>query len=165
MAIKQFLVRQEFPLGQSIFLPIDPATQFGYMGTGEGGVERVRSQGRVLVPVFDWRGWGLDEEAILFKVLVEAATASPLKVPQIEGLNQAFWAKNPGVRAVLCHPANVGRFDPPIDPEVSVQVPEDRVIILKAAPMVGYYVKQAARRNILAHNKHGLLSVEFFRPV
>ena len=164
MAIKRFLTPKEFSLGEDIFLPMDPATQFGYLGTGEGGVDRISSRGRVLVPVYDWRGWGLDEEAILIKVLVQAATASPLKVARIENINQAFWAKTPGIRVVISNPSNVGSFSAPVEVLSSVEVPGDRLIILKGSPMTGYYVKQAARRNILAHNKRGLLSVEFYRP-
>jgi hypothetical protein len=162
--ISAFLTPKEYPLGETIFLDIDPATQFGHMGTGEGEIERVSSRGRVHVSVFDWRNWGLDEDAIIVKVLVAAASANPLKVSAIETLAPSFWAKTPGMRAVLVHPENTGRFEPPVEMVVSAEVPLDRVIILKAAPLVGYYVKQAARRNVLAHNKHGLLSVEFYRP-
>jgi len=164
MAIKRFLTPKVFPLGQDIFLPIDPSTQFGYMGTGEGGVERVSSQGRVQVQVYDWRGWGLDEEAILIKVLAEAAAANPLKVAKMSNLNTAFWAKIGGMQVAISHPDNVGAFQAPVEVLVSPEVPKDRLIVLKGSHMTGYYVKQEARRNILAHNKHGLLSIEFYQP-
>jgi hypothetical protein len=162
MEISRFLTIKDFPLGTDIFLSVDPATQFGYVGSGDGGVIRVSSKGRVLVPVYDWLGWGLDEGAILVRVLVRAAAASPWKVPRMGALNQAFWAKVPGIRAVLSHPENKERFEAPAEVVVSPEVPKDRIIVLKASSMVGYYVKQAARRNILAHNKCGLLSVELY---
>jgi hypothetical protein len=163
MAISDFLTHRDFSPREVIFLGIDPATQFGHMGDGEGGVERVSSQGRVMVPVYDWTGWGLDEEAILAKVLVAAASASPLKVPSLASIDASFWAKTPGVRAVLSHP-ETGEFQSPVEVIASPEVPLDRVIVIKNAAMAGYYVKQAARRNVLAHSKMGLLSVEFFRP-
>lgn len=163
MAISDFLTHADFPLGETIFLGIDPATQFGHMGSGEGEVERVSSQGRVLVPVYDWTGWGLDEEAILAKVLVAAAAASPLKVPSLGGIDASFWAWTPGVRAVLSHP-ETGSFQSPVEVIASPEVPLDRIIVIKTPVMAGYYVKQAARRNVLAHSKMGLLSVEFYRP-
>jgi len=159
--ISDFLTPTEHPLGEAIYLNIDPATRFGYMGTGEGNIKRVMSQGRVLVPVFDWTGWGLDEEAILARILVEAATASPLKTPSLGRIDAAFWARNPGARVVLSHPDNVG-FTAPVEVIASPEVPLDRIIVVRS--LAGYYVMQAARRNILAHNKRGLLSVEFFRP-
>lgn len=165
LPISAFLTPKDYPLGETVFLGIDPATQFGHMGTGEGGVERVSSRGRVMVPVFDWTGWGLDEEAILVKVIVEAASANPLKVPSIEDLTRSFWTKISGVRAVLANPACRGMLQTPAEMVVSNEVPTDRVIVLKAASMVGYYVKQAARRNILVHNRQGLLSVQFYRSV
>lgn len=164
LPLSAFLTPKSFPLGETIFLDVDPATQFAHMGTGEGEVERVSSRGRVAVPVFDWRGWGLNEDAIIVKVLVAAASANPLKISSARDLSLSFWAKTPGVRALLTHPSNRGKFEPPVEVIVSEHVPADRVIVLKAATMAGYYVKQAARRNVLAHNKRGLLSVEFYQP-
>ena len=155
--IADILERHEVRLGPAIYLPMDPASEFGYIGGAEGDPERVRGQNRILVPVYPWKPLGLDEEAILASILVEASKSNPLKVGKLSDTRREFWRP---YRALLRHPT-VEVPSAAIPQVASEEVPRDGVIIITgtATPL---YVVQGNRRNIFAWHRRSLISVEFF---
>ena len=163
-SLSRFLTPASFELGKTTTLKVDPATQFGFIGTDVGGVERVRGTPQVIVPVYDWQATGVSEEEVFAKVLAEAAEASPLKVASPADLVGPFWAQLRGIRALLINPSMVGRFLVPIHFDVLKfeAVPENRAVVLKTPDLVGYHIKQGHRRNILVHNKWGVTALQFY---
>lgn len=162
--LSRYLATVEFDLNKTTTLKVDPATQFGFVGTSDGGVERVRGTPQVIVPVYDWQATGVSEEEVLAKVLVEAAETTPLKVTSPAELVGAFWSRLRGIKALLINPALMGKFMIPTHFDVLRigAVPENRAVVLRTPDLVGYYIKQGHRRNILAHNKWGLTALQFY---
>lgn len=162
--LSRFLTTASFDLSKTTTLTVDPATQFGFVGTESGGVERVRGTPQIIVPVYDWQAAGVTEDDVFANVLVEAAQANPLKVASPSDLRGPFWSQLRGIRALLINPALMGKFVIPLNFEVLKfeGVPENCAVVLKAADQAGYYIKQGHRRNILAHNKRGLVALQFY---
>lgn len=161
MLLADTLDRREFRIGAAIYLPIDPATEFGFIGAPDGDPERVRRLDRIPVPVYPWAPLGLDEEAILARILVQGAAANPLKLGRLRDAKPKFWAP---YRALLRHPSvKVDKVDPRIPQIRSEEVPTDRVIVITGAHRP-IYVVSGNRRNVFVWNRMSLLSVEFACP-
>lgn len=158
MYLADLLDRREWRLGTDIYLPMDPASEFGYIGDAEGNPERVRSRDRILVPVFPWQQLGMDEPDILARILVEAAKANPLKLPKLSAASPKFWKP---YRGLLRHPSI--EVDAAIPQVSSREVPRDRVIVLTGGALP-IYVMKGLRRNVFVWHRQSLLSVEFFLP-
>ena len=160
--IASFLTTKLFPTNERVYLSMDPATQFGQVSNAEGEPERVQSVGRLIIPVYDWTAWKIEEDVLMARVMVVAAQANPLKVASVGNLDQPFWSAQRGVQAFLMNPALKGKFRMPLGLTVieSEEVPVKNLILIGPPALAGYYIKQGARRNILCHNKRGLTCIQ-----
>ncbi len=142
---------------------VDHATRYTYLA-GPNGPERVDSFYRkVPVPMFDWQKMGVDEDAEITKVLVEAAGTNPLKVPNPSKVNDIFWVKNRGWKGLLFNPALTGKFFIPDDLLIytSPLVPENQLVLIGPPNAVGFYVVQGNTVGVLTNKRQGLLQVQF----
>lgn len=161
--LSEALVLKTFTETESPFVSLNPSTKFGFVGDAEGQAVRVVGP-RVYVPVTDYRKEGIDEHGVIARVLVEMGASNPMNVPNADALKAetGFWQKIPNPRAILVNPKSFGSyFQPGIQTFQLDAVPEGRLIVLRPANMVGYWVMQGHARGVVAHCKEGVLSVRF----
>lgn len=162
MHLSDFLTPLEYNPGEQTLVAVDPATRFVIMAT-QNGPERMDSSFRkVAVPTFDWSAKGVDEDDEIARVLVEASSMNPLKIPTPAALNETFWAGQRGVQAMLCNANLLGKFPIPDGPEVltSDHVAANQLILIGSG--AGFYVRQGQRRGVVSNRSAALLQVQFY---
>lgn len=155
--------RKEFQSTEEPFITVDPATRYAYLAK-PSGLERIDSAyRRVLMPLFDWPMLGANEEDAIIQVLAEAAGANPLKVTSPDKVDDIFWVKNRGWKALFFNPSLAGKFLIPDDLEIftSSLVPENQIVLVGGPEAAGYYVVQGDRTGMITNKKTGLLQLQF----
>jgi hypothetical protein len=161
--LASLLTRVNFQGHETPAVAVDPATRFVFLA-GPNGVERVDSAYRkVAVPMFDWQKMGVDEDAEIIKVLVEAAGTNPLKIVAPSKVDDIFWVKNRGWKAVLFNPALSGKFFIPDDLLIytSALVPENQLLLVGLPNAVGFYAVQGNTVGVVSNKRQGLLQIQF----
>jgi hypothetical protein len=116
------------------------------------------------VPTYDLTAMGKDDDEVMSKVLAAAASQNPLKLAEPGQVDLFFWVKNNRhVKSILIHPSLVGKVRIPVGVPVykSEALPKDQMTCLGPPSFAGFYVEHGHRRGILAHDKKGLLAVQF----
>ena len=164
MGLSKYLTPAVFDLNKDVFVKIHVGTHFGYTATAAGEPERVKGMPHVLITPHDWQAGHVNEDTAIVKVMSAAADANPLKLGGPAKVQGAFWGKFRGLQAVLMHPSMQGKFRVPLGPEVVKHeaMPEDRFVVIGTKMEAGIWVQQGFRRNVVAHNKRGLTSVQFY---
>ena len=161
--IASLLTRVTFTDHETPAVAVDPATRFVYVA-GPSGPERVDSAYRkVSVPMFDWPKMGVNEDDEIVKVFVEAAATNPMKVPSPAKVNDLFWVKNRGWKAILFNPALSGKFFLPDNIVIfmSALVPANQLILVGLPSAVGFYTVKGNMVGVATNRRQGLLQVQF----
>lgn len=161
--IAGLLTRVTFTDHETPAVAVDPVTRFAYLA-GPNGPERVDSAYRkVAVPMFDWPKMGVNEDDEIIKVLIEAAATNPMKVPSPAKVNDIFWVKNRGWKAILFNPALSGKFFLPDDLLIftSSLVPANQLILVGLPGAAGFYVVKGDTVGVVTNRRQGLLQVQF----
>lgn len=163
MILRDYLSQRTFRLDQETFCGVDPATVFGHVSGPNGEPIRVEVRARIPVPVYDWASQGVDEDERIAAVLVEAAQANPIKVPNLTSIDNVFWASYRNVQAALVCPDYEALLYVPrgVTKLVFPYLPKDRVVLMGPAAEAGLFVEQGSKKGVLTHNKRGLMSVQF----
>ncbi len=162
-ALAGLLTRVVFADHETPAVAVDPATRFVYL-TGPNGPERVDSAYRkVSVPMFDWQRMGVNEDEEIIKVLVEAAGTNPLKVASPAKVNDIFWVKNRGWKAIVFHPDLSGKFFLPDDLLIftSALVPANQFILVGPPSSAGFYAVKGNTVGVVTNRRQGLLQIQF----
>lgn len=157
------LTKVKFADHESPAVSVDPATRYAFLA-GPDGVERVDSAYRkVPLPMFDWQKMGVNEDDEIIKVFVEAAGTNPMKVPSPAKVDDIFWVKNRGWKAVLFNPALSGKFFLPEDVLIftSALVPENQIILIGQPSAAGFYAVKGNTVGVITNKRQGLLQVQF----
>lgn len=161
--LASLLTKVTFQGHENPAVAVDPATRFVFRA-GPDGVERVDSAYRkVVVPMFDWQKLNVDEDVEIVKVLVEAAGTNPLKIPSPSKVDDIFWVKNRGWKAVLFNPSLSGKFFLPDDLLIytSTLVPENQILLVGQPNAVGFYAVKGNTVGVVTNKRQGLLQVQF----
>lgn len=158
-----FLEPVRFEIGRDTFCNVQPAMSFGHVA-GLRGVERVQGIPHTLVPVFDWKGMGVDEDSRIVDVLVEAAQARHLDAPTWGSIDANFWSSLPiKPKAVLLPQGRSDVFVPfGLKTFERIEVPLNRAVVLGPPALVGLYVQQGFRSGVLIHDRQGILLVRVY---
>lgn len=163
--LKNFLTRYTAPPNEPPRIAVEPGTRFGWVIGKDGEPLRVDSNyTRVVVPVYDFSAAGIDEDEPMAKVLVEASRQAPLKLALPKQVDPMFWIKNNRhMKLFIFHPDLLGQLFLPVGVPTfkSAQLPRNQVTCLGPAASAGYYVQHGHERGILAHDKKGLLGIQF----
>lgn len=164
MGIADLLTQVVFQSWEEPFVAVDPKTRFAIVA-GPNGPERVDSAfRRVLVPLHDWRARGVDPNEEVIKMLVEGSAMNPLSVGTAAVLDDHFWVKNRGWKAVLCNPGLHGRF---IRPDHLLVVASDHVRpeqLVFVGDGGGFLVRQGLRQGAVTNRAQGLMQMQFSVP-
>lgn len=163
--IKNYLTTHSPPAGTPPYLSVEPSTRYGWVIGPDGEPHRIDSNfNRVVVPTYDLSAARIDEDELIAKVLATAACQAPLKVAQPAQVDKTFWIKtNRHMKLFLFHPELRGKFFLPVGVPtyLSEVLPRNQITCLGPAAFAGYYVRQNHRRGVLAHDKKGLLGIQF----
>lgn len=162
-AIAGLLTRVKFEDHETPAVAVDPATRFVFLA-GPNGPERVDSAYRkVPIPMFDWQRMGVNEDDEIIKVFVEAAGANPTKVATPAKVDDIFWVKHRGWKAILFNPTLSGKFFLPDDLLIftSTLVPANQIILVGPSSATGFYAVKGDTVGVVTNRRQGLLQVQF----